>query len=81
MSYSELCDYEKRGEVVTRNIRTTGSLIGGGGSGASGNINTLVTKMQAQKLSGEPKWSNKKSDNLTELVNADQENFLTKGKR
>lgn len=76
MSYSELNEYEKRGEVVTRNIRTTGA---SSVPGSSGGVNTLVTKMQAQKLALEPKWSNKKSDNLTELISTDQEDFLTKG--
>lgn len=76
---NELNEFEKRGEVVTRNIRATGVSSGAGSSASSSGINTLVTKMQAQKLSLEPKWSNKKSDNLTELINADQENFLTKG--
>lgn len=39
----------------------------------------LVTKTQAQKISAEPKWSNKRGgDSDSEL--STHENFLTKGK-
>lgn len=73
MSCLELNECEKRSEIVNRGGR-------GSGSSGSGGVNTLVTKMQAQKLSVEPKWTNnKKSENLTEFLNTDQENFLTKG--
>lgn len=71
MSCLELNECEKRSEVTSRSGR--------GAGGSAGGVNTIVTKMQAQKLSVEPKWSNKKSENLTELISVDQENFLTKG--